>query len=615
MKTGREAAFLGKTASVGTGGILVSVVSIVLTCSLCVDSFAQGPTFGGPAPASSSFNPITTSPSIPPGVPVPNAATPNPPIGSPALGQPAPPQPAGIAPPPQARSAAIAPHQINQIDSLAKTPHRPVASRVGGSAADRRIALDRLRSVSDPQHPFAGYLEVPSDPQSSIRGKALPVARLLDGVRSPETRRQLLRSYWELTGLLVEYNMRFDAERRAAHWFKDADKTNDQARKNYLRGTFHYLQPKRQVTEIAFSKAQYRLAEQIKYAKGVTLAEEDFPIPCEFPIFKKYETYSDKIARTGRSRSLGRLIPTQEQLVGYRRNGFIASENLLIEAMKNPGQFQTLVTQLQQRTESFVELADAIIEYNKMIADYATDTIGPEIDTQRLIGALIELPKQNSDRPGEGAPPRQLANPPGPHLSALPLEDMPIDTLSSMPGVPSSPDRAPIAATPQPRYAENVVGYGFSEPGRDLPATVQDSTASMPMPPKRVSNEIPVNLFGENASSVPSQLQGATDHPIRGAGLPLPDRKNALREFESSPPAPAAIQPVSHLEEREPVPNRPAVSASERPQDPGSNAPGGPEVPERPGGSTEPLPPAPPTSESRPATPMDPFPPTGPRTE
>ncbi|MDR1963403.1 MAG: hypothetical protein LBQ50_06465 [Planctomycetaceae bacterium] len=239
-----------------------------------------------------------------------------------------------------------------------------------------------LRSVVDPNHPFARYFDLPKDPQSMIKGQPYTIAQLLDSTKTPGSRRQLLQTYWELTGLLAVYNIHCEAERMSRS-VRDAQQNL----------AVLLLQQQRRAAEIGFVKKQCELTELLRRFKGISLTEKELPIPCDYPLFKRYETFADKIARTERSQYLGRLIPIQEQLIDAKHRSCTTT----FEMLQNiPPDSRQLIEVLNQRTTAFLELVEAVVDYNKMIAEYTSATIPPDVSGSRLVGALIELPKTNA---------------------------------------------------------------------------------------------------------------------------------------------------------------------------------------------------------------------------
>jgi hypothetical protein len=260
------------------------------------------------------------------------------------------------------------------------------------------LRSEDLRSVADPKHPFARYFELPKESQSTIKGQPYTIAQLLEGTKTSGSRRQLLQTYWELTGLLAEYNIRCEAERLSG---------SVQDTQQNLATVL--LQQQRRSVEMEFVKKQWRLTGLLRHFKGISISEKELPIPCDYPLFKRYETFADKIARTTRSQYLGRLIPVQEQLIDARHR----SCTIIFEMLQNniPSDSRQLVDVLNQRTTAFLELVEAVIDYNKMIAEYTSETIPPEVSGFRLVGALIELPKINSPTPNLPTSNWQTPNP------------------------------------------------------------------------------------------------------------------------------------------------------------------------------------------------------------
>ncbi|MDR3181990.1 MAG: hypothetical protein LBT89_03570 [Planctomycetaceae bacterium] len=219
---------------------------------------------------------------------------------------------------------------------------QPITSAVPAAAtridAPKELAANPLAS-QPADHPLAKYLRMPSESLSRITGKALSVEDLLKGARAAAARQQLLQAYWELSGRLAAYHIQRD----------------------------HNL-PATRIAELEFIKAQWNLAEQLKRHKSIDCTEKDLPIPTDYPLYQRYETYADKIARTERTEHLSHLIPIQEQLIEAK--------------------MQT------QRIDDLLDLTTTIVEYNKMIAEYASATVASSISNEALVGAVIKLVKR-----------------------------------------------------------------------------------------------------------------------------------------------------------------------------------------------------------------------------
>ena len=232
--------------------------------------------------------------------------------------------------------------------------------------------------VVNVEHPFRQYWGIPNDPQTQISGKQMTVAELFSGTRSPAARNQLLQTYWELSGLLAIYHFRCEAERLA----------NGTA--GQQQDTAALLREQRRTAELEFIKQQWVLAELLKQYKGRTLRTSELPIPADFPLYPRYQTHADRIARTERTQYLGRMIPIQEQLIESKNGTWKAASEMV------PSASQPFFTVSNLRTMAFLDLTGAIVEYNKMIAEYALETIPPNVSQQQLVGAVVRLTKSEA---------------------------------------------------------------------------------------------------------------------------------------------------------------------------------------------------------------------------
>jgi len=231
-------------------------------------------------------------------------------------------------------------------------------------------------------HPFLRYWGVPNDPQTKIVGKPMTVAQLLTGTRSPGVREQLLRAYWDLSGLLAIYHFRCETERQA---------TSASGRQQ--DGMAALLYEQRRTAEMEFIKQQWNLAELLRQYKGQRLRESELPIPADFPLSPRFQTFADKIARSERTQYLGRMIPLQEQLIESKNGTWQAASGM----------------DWNLRTMAFLDLTKAIIEYNKMIAEYALETIPSNVSSQQLVRVVVRqsgsgtvLPQAQTPQMAEG---------------------------------------------------------------------------------------------------------------------------------------------------------------------------------------------------------------------
>ncbi|MDR2756868.1 MAG: hypothetical protein LBC20_14310 [Planctomycetaceae bacterium] len=355
-------------SSVPSSDVPASSLSEIQSNSIPAPSIPATPAPIELTPVANPVNPVTD---LPTSSPIPTSTIPPSPSSNPSLIT------------PQQPHKTPHPMNVRGLGKSSPSGQRPPTQLLPNRSENFRS--ENFRSVADPNHPFARYFELPKESQSTIKGQPYTIAQLLDGTRTSGSRRQLLQTYWELTGLLAEYNIRCEAERLSGS-IRDAQQNLATA----------LLQQQRRSVEMEFVKKQWQLSGLLRYFKGISISEKELPIPCDYPLYKRYETFADKIAETARSQYLGHLIPVQEQLIDARHRGCMT----LFEMLQNiPPDSRQLIDVLNQRTNAFLELIDTVIDYNKMIAEYASETIPSSVSGYRLVGALIELPKTNSQTP------------------------------------------------------------------------------------------------------------------------------------------------------------------------------------------------------------------------
>jgi len=262
--------------------------------------------------------------------------------------------------------------------SVAAAPSLTTANRFSQMQSQHQLRNPQHEVAVTMDHPFRQYWGIPNDPYTKITGKTMMVAELLAGTRSPVVRQQLLQAYWELSGLLAVYHFRCETERQAG---SAAGQQQDM---------MILLREQRRTAEVEFIKQQWVLAELLKQHKGRTLRESELPIPADYPLYPRYQTHASQIARTERTQHLGRMIPIQEQLIESKNGTWRAASEMI------PSAAQPFFAISNQRTMAFLDLTKAIVDYNKMIAEYALGTIPSNISSQQFVGAVVRLPKGNA---------------------------------------------------------------------------------------------------------------------------------------------------------------------------------------------------------------------------
>jgi hypothetical protein len=124
-----------------------------------------------------------------------------------------------------------------------------------------------------------------------------------------------------------------------------------------------------------------------------------------------------------------------------------------------PPDSRQLLDVLNQRTGSFLDLVEAVIEYNKMIAEYTSETVASNVTGYRLVGALIELPKWGSAIPAPAVTPKptEQAAPHSLRLSGVPHRDRSRPTFA--------PQQLPLPQNPAtfPTIEQPIVQTSYME--------------------------------------------------------------------------------------------------------------------------------------------------------
>lgn len=289
------------------------------------------------------------------------------------------------------------------LPQISLTPETDPAPRASATkiVGDPPAALlqqrpELVRSVADPQHPFFGLVGPPRSSDTTIQGTPLTLYAVILSTRQPARRLQRIAAYWDATELLAHYHLRCAFETQLHIWTESLQQSSQRTAQN--ESMLALLAPARQlaacerrVAEVRFIKQQQRLAELLAGGEPT----DALPIPCDFPLVKPYDTKIDAIARqrgvSPRAREIDMQLPVEHLLLGHRRDATVAAEEMFrIVYERQTSLIESLVA-LQQVMTVRQELVAEVLIYNKMIADYVTETVGSEASAYRLLSALVEL--------------------------------------------------------------------------------------------------------------------------------------------------------------------------------------------------------------------------------
>ncbi|MGL4942386.1 MAG: hypothetical protein ACRC46_04260 [Thermoguttaceae bacterium] len=355
-----------------------------------------------PAPTTPPVAPSPTP--TPPAVSIPttNLPTPTMPPATPS----SPVLPSSSPSPPTLRSPASSPTSpTSPAFPISLTPEtdpqttpRPPVKIVGEPPASVLLQRPELaRSVADPQHPFFGLVGPPRTTDTRIEGTPLTLYTVLQSTRQPLRRLQRITAYWDATESLANYHLRCAFETQLQLWMESLKKSP--SRSVETESMLALLVPaqqlaasERRAAEVRFIKQQHRFAEVLSGGEPTDV----LPIPCDFPLVKPYDTKLDAIARqrgvSQRARELDAQLPMEHLLLGHCRDATVAAEEMFRIVYERQSSLMDALVALRQVMSARQELVAQTVAYNKMIAEYVTETVSSDASPYRLLSALVELP-------------------------------------------------------------------------------------------------------------------------------------------------------------------------------------------------------------------------------
>lgn len=372
---------------------------------------------------------------------------------------------------------------------------------------------EAYRSVLTKGHPLSGLLNYPLDPNAPVQGKPLALYELLDGDRSPQRRRQLLHAYWELVGSTAKYKLYSVREETVRIWHQDY--ARNAAQSDFHRRRTPLLQAAQQravhqceILALDVLEKQYALqtlrnpqfmSQRSQDEDGERSERRDLPIPSDYPLDGAYLTRIDKMPTAStEARRLDRRLAIAHRAIHEHYAAAVASRAILrvIHERENADVFDTL-TAYDQSLAVEEKMVDAVVAYNKLIADYTSETIPAGIGLYPLLTALIKLPDPVSL---SSSSPTTPSAPPSTSPSAL---YVPSDT-------PSGPPQSPQYHSPGPH-----------SPGPPHPMAPREQPRPTPHTPPLGSSAAPVSPPPTPPISIPEN--SPLDQPGSGGQGTLPD--------------------------------------------------------------------------------------------
>lgn len=267
-----------------------------------------------------------------------------------------------------------------------------------------RAIQDSLRSLMDQNNPFASLQlsSNPVDPNSTVSGDPLTIYEMLENVFSPHQRTQLLHVYWDLVGEIAKYKLAIQKSSQLATWTNATDTTH----KKYpvLLAAAQLAQTQQDSQELIVLKKQAVLASLMKRTgatRTIVLASQNAgtpganPIPVDLPFIGEYKSKVNQLVHYKPTGSdlfqMDKIIKIQRQLMGAKGQETINADALFTQVQKSQGSVESWIFTQDLYFSTYNVYLDAIIEYNRHIADYVKETVGPETTGRPLLTTIIQL--------------------------------------------------------------------------------------------------------------------------------------------------------------------------------------------------------------------------------
>ena len=308
--------------------------------------------------------------------------------------------PAAQFPPAQAQMGQIQPGQV-QLGQIQADPAPQAQSSPAQQAMPAQQATPAQQTAPAQPNPYLSLMCRPEYDGNAAIGEECTLEDILRGVTAPRERFRLTDEYWQLTGALIRCNLAaiYANDVAACVGLSQGQVMDPNAEALWISEKRLADEAKRDA-RIAFVTAQYRCAALGKRTAS-DFRPEMLPVPVDPPTVDSYNTRADEIARnrtfTARASMLNQRIPYQYSAVCAYRAAVAESLSAFAALYNTPNcSAPRLLAALKRHTEDKRKLLDAVIVYNRLIAEYVAETVGSQIQGDRLLMTLNQSPKKRT---------------------------------------------------------------------------------------------------------------------------------------------------------------------------------------------------------------------------
>lgn len=251
-------------------------------------------------------------------------------------------------------------------------------------------------------------LKAPAAGTSIITGTPLPLKDFLTGAGSSAMRYRHLCAYWSCAEKLAQYNI-------ALLHANDVDSCINRYKGQPPASALPLLQSAQLLAaqrvkeaESEFVYTQFVFANQYLGGEQKLLRENYYKstseerqkiltsilvIPSDIPTSAPYNTRMDEIGKarslSGIARTLGMTLPLQYEVVRNRiEESNQTYNNLLVLFRQQNASDEQILSALDRATQARYDMIEAVIEYNRMIAGYTSETVSNSVRGNTLLYTL-----------------------------------------------------------------------------------------------------------------------------------------------------------------------------------------------------------------------------------
>lgn len=321
-------------------------------------------------------------------------------------------QPAPAAEPPAAEPPA------------ASTPELPETPTSGPAASQPAPAAEPEPAAEENPEPPAGeeialvktLVSPPDSVLEQLGGRPTSLADVLEGVSAPEQRRSLTEGYWETAQALALYHLSLisagDIEDCITRFTQRG--TPSESQTAVLVSARRLAAHRSAEAKIGLVRAQCRLAE-LRRQNGAGDQTIRLAIPTDSPNTLPYRTRIDQISREKRlapqAAYYAEAIPAYYEMTTlYDKAAADALEAYRALYFAEGTSADLLLSAADRLNDAKERLIRSVCEYNKLIAAYVAETVGPGVRGERLISTMIPSADRSSIPAWDAAAPTRVAS-------------------------------------------------------------------------------------------------------------------------------------------------------------------------------------------------------------